>query len=602
MKLFSKLSLCLGLILAIAPWIHAQDIPWEDVDKTGSDLADLATRDASNVTNTPAGNIAATDAQAAINELDSEKATTAQGALADSATQPGDNVSTLTNDSGYLTTALAAQQFAARAMQGYGISDGATNNRREILTPGAIGAVAGLPLTVLAVIDVPTSLSADTTIWAFQSGVTAPSSASTGLGLRVVASGQIELFQWTGFTAQIRRYTDASFRSDYSGQRIRLACIWDSPDTTDAPRFEINGASAFGGLSVTNAGSPVPNWLPSTSFSSTYFLSGYNWPAGRSPYVRAIIGALSTAESATWGTTGELPTWATRAGSASLLNGTAAQNGSNPYSSFSGASATDVTFSDSSGSARRLSFKLETAGLVVGNFYKITFDWTLNSGTASIALQRRLTEDGGVQEVITANLNDTGAKEFTFVWDGDGEFLTLNKASNGDNSVDAEIENLKVFSVGLIDDPYTQPALATGDRLGRMSRRLLGVAPVPALGTSQVVISHTLTWDGSNHTAQSLTGGQAFEAGFVPTMISLVPNAASSGDGWTIGTSADADRYKTLATYSTGKTIYFPTDFASRIPGGTGATNLDLLIDPDTADYTGSIKVTIYGSNTAGSP
>ncbi len=149
MKLFSKLSLCLGLILAIAPWIHAQDIPWEDVDKTGSDLADLATRDASNVTNTPAGNIAATDAQAAINELDSEKATTAQGALADSATQPGDNVSTLTNDSGYLTTALAAQQFAARAMQGYGINDGATADRGEILTPGAIGATQALPQTYI---------------------------------------------------------------------------------------------------------------------------------------------------------------------------------------------------------------------------------------------------------------------------------------------------------------------------------------------------------------------------------------------------------------------------------------------------------------------
>jgi len=52
MKIFSKLSLSLCLILAIAPWIHAQDIPWDDVDKTGSDLADLATRDASDLTGT----------------------------------------------------------------------------------------------------------------------------------------------------------------------------------------------------------------------------------------------------------------------------------------------------------------------------------------------------------------------------------------------------------------------------------------------------------------------------------------------------------------------------------------------------------------------
>ncbi len=44
------------------------------------------------------------------------KATAAQGALADSATQPGDNVSTLTNDAGYITSAQAPiQQLVAGA-------------------------------------------------------------------------------------------------------------------------------------------------------------------------------------------------------------------------------------------------------------------------------------------------------------------------------------------------------------------------------------------------------------------------------------------------------------------------------------------------------
>jgi len=50
---------------------------------------------AGNIPNTPAGNIAATNIQAAIDELDSEKATSAQGTLADSATQPGDAATTL---------------------------------------------------------------------------------------------------------------------------------------------------------------------------------------------------------------------------------------------------------------------------------------------------------------------------------------------------------------------------------------------------------------------------------------------------------------------------------------------------------------------------
>ena len=44
-----------------------------------------------------------------------DAATSAQGALADSATQPGDNVSTLTNDSGYLTSSTGYTQSAVDA-------------------------------------------------------------------------------------------------------------------------------------------------------------------------------------------------------------------------------------------------------------------------------------------------------------------------------------------------------------------------------------------------------------------------------------------------------------------------------------------------------
>ena len=47
-------------------------VGWGKVSKSGSSIADLATRNASDITNTPSGGIVATNVQAALNELDSE--------------------------------------------------------------------------------------------------------------------------------------------------------------------------------------------------------------------------------------------------------------------------------------------------------------------------------------------------------------------------------------------------------------------------------------------------------------------------------------------------------------------------------------------------
>jgi len=517
-----------------------------------------------------------------------------------------------------LDVGSVSSQFAARQMAGYGISDGATANRGEILTPGAIGAVAGLPMTSLAVVDVPTSNpSVVAHLAVFSSSATSASHASISLAnsLYVVSgtTGILAIRQTGAVGGDYVDFRYANFRADYSGQRVRLEVSFTEGDSTTDPLIYANGVDITSEFARTTGGT-VPNWMP-TTLATTYVLAGYDWLAGRSPYGRAIIGALSSTESATWGTTGELPTWATQAGSA--------------VDTLSHGEFTDFTGSTPDGWTTGVS--ITTAETTDG--VQITGNGLTNSGNNSLTdtggfsgfgvgdpfyYELRARRVGGSAGDILYVTRDTGDKELdleltqsTPAWEvWSGTLTTSDNDESGQNhlrlgttaAANWEVDYIKILRPGLIDDPYYQPALATGDRLGRMSRRLLGITPVPALGTSQVVISHTLSWDGTNHTAQSLTGGQAFEAGFVPTMISLVPDAASSGDGWTIGTSADADQYKTVASYSTGKTIYTQADFASRVPGGTGATNLDLLIDPDTANYTGSIEVTIYGSNTAGSP
>lgn len=84
---------------------------------------------------TPAGSIASTNVQAAIVELDTEKATAAQGALADSAVQPGDNVTTLGSGAatdGYVATADGAGGIAWEAASGGG---GSTSIKHKLVTP-----------------------------------------------------------------------------------------------------------------------------------------------------------------------------------------------------------------------------------------------------------------------------------------------------------------------------------------------------------------------------------------------------------------------------------------------------------------------------------
>jgi len=82
-----------------------------------------------------------TDLQAALDG----KATSAQGTLADSATQPSDNVSTLTNDAGYITSVPVASvntQTGVVVLDADDISDTATTNK--YMTAAEISKLAGI--------------------------------------------------------------------------------------------------------------------------------------------------------------------------------------------------------------------------------------------------------------------------------------------------------------------------------------------------------------------------------------------------------------------------------------------------------------------------
>ncbi len=598
MKIFSELSLCLGLILAIAPWIHAQDIPWDDVDKTGSDLADLATRDASDVTNAPAGSIAATDAQAAINELDTEKATTAQGALADSATQPGDNVSTLTNDSGYLTTALANPQFAARS----------PDSGIVFTTTGTALNAAVLP-------------SAGPRFIRFRSVIPATGSqALSGPAMASLNSGSAVV---SAFTAQFRssngRIRVHAFGGTYSDFRYRefnlaafvggVADVVIVTQGASVPLVYVNGL-VFGptsGSDVTGGSAPAWSTLETLAFSEFLEVGMDNWAA--SIFEHGNV-ALTAAEVLTLHRFGwaALPKYVHAAGagvaliSPDTLNGgfETAGGGGNTFSSWSEftsgtSSINDETSVVHSGSnALRLDLDGAASNAAVaqgiftaGNRYRVAF-WARNAGgSARVQVYSNST--------VYSSVLTTDYAKHSFDFTPTISSIQFGRFAGFGQNDSIYIDDITVTPIGVAGSwdfsagaGYQQRDLSGGKR--PMTLTTTGVQRLRP--DRQGSVTGSLTW-ADTHEAKSLLGQKALPSNAIIDAITFVATAGSTGDGITIGTTTDPDQFVTVNTYTTTAENFAGSQLTSPFPGGTATNDLTIVVDPDTANYTGSITTTV---------
>jgi hypothetical protein len=76
--------------------------------------------------------------------------------------------------------------------------------------------------------------------------------------------------------------------------------------------------------------------------------------------------------------------------------------------------------------------------------------------------------------------------------------------------------------------------------------------------------------------------------------------AGSSGSGLTVGTTNSATYWVALNTYTANqKKVH---TLAARVPAGTNVNNLDFIIDPDTANFTGTISFEVHFAVTEGNP
>jgi hypothetical protein len=108
--------------------------------------------------------------------------------------------------------------------------------------------------------------------------------------------------------------------------------------------------------------------------------------------------------------------------------------------------------------------------------------------------------------------------------------------------------------------------------------------------TQRGSVRGTLSWSGT-HEAKSLLGQQALPANAVIQHITTISTAASTGTGLTVGTTNSATRWVAANTYTTARKLH---TIANQLPAGTAANDLDIIVDPDSLNFTGSITIEVH--------
>jgi hypothetical protein len=159
------------------------------------------------------------------------------------------------------------------------------------------------------------------------------------------------------------------------------------------------------------------------------------------------------------------------------------------------------------------------------------------------------------------------------------------------NAVTAVIATVELFPLGLLLAPEAA-APGNGYQWKDMSGNKADIT-LPASGVAWALpdvrnnqLRATLTWAAS-HEAKSIG---LIPANAVITSIITTASAGSSGSGLTVGSVTTPNLLVAAAAYTTAKKVQ---TLAAQLPAGSATNDLTLVVDPDTANYTGSIQVAV---------
>jgi hypothetical protein len=503
-------------------------------------------------------------------------------------------------------------------------SDGATTNRAIVYGPfdstyNPRGWLAGAEvLEICGWVDIlTTNPPANTEIFSVGSTSTGAASLANSIAIRLNSDGNFGIFANAVDTNNRRFFTFSTFRVTYSGQRIFLRVILTQGTTN--PVVWVNGVNISSQFTLSTAGTP-PNWLDS-NLNSTYHLVGFNWPSGNLPVIVPILGTLTEVEAASVRTTGVFPD--------RVFQGGYAQRLSYPQDSFEDSVTTwghtgpgFAAKSNSSDFARTgtRSMKVETSvsgGLVwmftvvagfPANLQSCDFEaWIYipsgQPGAAGIisswAGANAGTGNGtGYNSLGTLTSSPTVFDQW-FRLRRVGIIRGVNGASAapfiGFNAAPANgvfyIDDGKFTISGALQLPSANLTQVISDAtaIGNNSGILIGGSTQCSCREGE--FTNVISWNGT-HEAKRIFGSAGRVHNGNIRILSIVTKAtvASSGSGLTIGTTTSNNRYVTANTFTTAKKVH---TLANVLPASTAVNDCDFLIDPDTANYTGAITVTV---------
>lgn len=514
-----------------------------------------------------------------------------------------------------------ASQLALKAEGDYLVSNGTATNRSLSVQMGAVGNLAGSPAAMLTVDNalIPASApTADLYLASFSTTRTsAPASQVNSLSLLVEATtGKLVVLE-TGATpaSDFRKYASNANITTGTARRARLTAKLTGGSAT--PPVLTDSGATVASTETTGAGTD-PDYLHA-ALVGTEFQVGYNAPAGRAPGVIPYNYAWSDAEALAWSAGGERPVEATKAGTMvdDVPNGDFQDNsgggGGNPFAGwYDGDNITStVETSDPYEGTRSLRFTGAGSPTATGGNQLRSTPSEAGKGAfgptwvdSQPQQLHRITFaakhiSGGYLYfangyIILATIPAASASAWTvFVWEGVVPTTAFFDAPvfAAANGAVWMLDAVKHELLGSLAEPIVQPGLTTGDRHGRFSGRMVGMESITDKRTGEIVT--TLTWAGS-HEAKSLVGGAALPRNAIITSVTLTPTASSGGSGWTVGTVSDPDQFVTANTFAAATPENFQgAQLASPFPGGTAANDLDIVVDPDTANFTGSITATV---------
>ncbi len=502
-----------------------------------------------------------------------------------------------TNTTQLATTAFvedrARSGTVARASAAALISDGVTASARAYIALGAPGNIGAGDFTDILRIQMPASIARNMGIaWVGNTGSSAfPSAGGVAFTVRGAATNSL-IIQSVSASGGYRQ--QSATVAQYLGKTVVFA--WGRRG--GVPFINIDGDDLVLAAETTG-GSGVPSWTDSTTthygIGNATSVSTDMWPGEITPLRTLINSGLSTAQLSAFVQAMKLEQWG-EVGVGNVTNdlGTTWSNNPNPsfdFDTLTGATPTGFSATISTGIGYAFSPRAGANLLEAGSRIRWRGTFTKNAGSGTVLLQ--VIQDNATMQIA---LSASGSFDQVFTLTSRKSAATAYVVTvTGAAGLDFTLADMKIETIG----PTARLAIQPGGPLGGVLRdagangltAVYTAGMLPITTDNRGTVRGRLTWSGS-HEPKALLADQALiPANALIDSITVVSDAATTGAGIAVSDGDTVGYWSAAATHAAGTKVY--RTIANRYPATAGAADLKIYVDPDSANFTGNVDVTV---------